>query len=110
MDNKRKKELAREYAERKQVAGVFAVRCGDAAWVGTSRNLTSAKTGLWFQLRQNGYINKAMQALWNAHGEAGFVFDVLEEITDDNPEMIALLLKEREAAWRGELNARGLAG
>jgi hypothetical protein len=53
----------------------------------------------------SGTYNKTMQAAWDKHGEAAFTFEVLEEITDENPSMIGLLMKEREAHWRTELNA-----
>jgi hypothetical protein len=110
VDNARRKELVREYAERKQAPGVFAVRAGGAVWTGVSRNLATAQNGIWFGLRMGTYVNKAAQAAWNAQGEAAFSFEVLEEIADDNPQMIGLLLREREAHWRERLGARKIAG
>ena len=70
MDNARKKELAREYKERKQVFGIFAVRCEAAGkiWVAASRNLDREQTRTFFQLRNDGHPNKTMQALWRNHG------------------------------------------
>jgi hypothetical protein len=105
MDNARKKDLVREYKEQKTTPGIFAVRCGDSVWVGPSKNLDKQQNSLWFQLRQNGHMNKAMQALWNEKGADAFTFEVLEEIADDNPQLIGLLLKERDAAWREKLGA-----
>lgn len=110
MDNARKRELVREYAERKQIPGIFAVRAPGHIWTGTSRNIATAQNGIWFGLRTGSYTNKQAQAAWNAHGEAAFSYDVLEEIADDNPQMIGLLLKEREAHWRAELGAGKIAG
>jgi hypothetical protein len=105
MDNARKKDLVREYKEQKTTPGIFAVRCGDPVWVGMSKNLDKQQNSIWFQLRMNGHMNKAMQAAWNKSGDEAFTFDVLEEIADDNPQMIALLLKERDAHWREKLGA-----
>jgi hypothetical protein len=105
MDNARKKDLVREYKEQKTTPGIFAVRCGDSVWVGPSKNLDKHQNSLWFQLRQNGHMNKAMQKLWNEKGADAFTFEVLEEIADDNPQLIGLLLKERDAAWREKLGA-----
>ncbi len=105
MDNARKKELAREYKEQKRSAGIFAVRCTDSIWVGPSRNLDKEQNSLWFQLRHGGHMNKQMQAAWNAHGESALTYEILEEIVDDNPQMIGLRLKERDAHWRKELGA-----
>jgi hypothetical protein len=105
MDNARRKDLVREYKEQKTTPGIFAVRCGDSVWVGPSKNLDKQQNSLWFQLRQNGHMNKAMQALWNEKGADAFTFEVLEEIADDNPQMIGLLLKECDAYWREKLGA-----
>ena len=95
MDKTRRKEMVREYTERKQVPGVFAVRGPGHVWTSTTRNLATAQNGIWFSLRQDGYINREMQALWNAHSEAAFSFEVLEEVVSDNLEIIGLLLKEQ---------------
>lgn len=110
MDNARKKELVREYADRKQTPGIFAVRAPGHVWIGTSRNLATAQNGIWFMLRTGSHTNKDAQAAWTAHGESAFSFEVLEEISDDNPQMIGLLLKEREAHWRTQLGAKRIAG
>lgn len=105
MENNRKKDLIREYKEQKPTPGIFAVRSGASVWVGPSKNLAKQQNSIWFQLKNNGHMNKAMQAAWNADGEAAFTFEVLEEVEDENPQLIALLLKERDAAWREELGA-----
>lgn len=105
MENARKKDLIREYKEQKSTPCIFAVRCGDQVWVGPSKNLQKQQNSIWFQLRQNGHMNKAMQAAWNAGDDAAFTFKVLEEVTDENPQMIALLLKERDVYWREQLGA-----
>ena len=110
MNNDRRKELVREYKEQKATPGIFAVRCtaSGEAWVGKAPDVGRKQSGLWFQLRTGGFPNKEMQAAWNAHGEAGFAFEVLEEIDDENALMIPVLMKEREAHWRKELNAGAL--
>jgi len=105
MENARKKDLVREYKEQKQSVGIFAVRCGEQVWVGPSKNLAKQQNSVWFQLKMNGHMNKVMQAAWNANGEGAFSFEVLEEIADDNPQMISLLLKERDGHWREALAA-----
>jgi len=112
MDKTRKRALAREYKDRKQVFGVYAVRCAVAGkvWVAASRNLDRQQNGTMFQLRGNGHPNKTMQSLWNAHGERTFVFEALEEVTDENPLLIDALLKERTAHWLKVLNAKPVVG
>ena len=110
MSNARKKELLREYKETAQRAGIFAVVCGDRRWTGTSRNLDKQKNSLWFQLGMGNYPNAELQKAWKDAGEAAFAYEVLEEVKDDNALIIGELLKEREAAWRKELNAEKVAG
>jgi hypothetical protein len=112
MEKSRRKNLLREYKERKQAPGIFAVRCTatGGAWVASSRNLDTQRNGIWFQLQQGGYPNKTLQAAWNAHGEDAFVYEVLENVTDDNPLLIGSLLKERAIHWREKLSAAPLIG
>lgn len=110
MDNARKKEMLREYKEAPQRVGVFVVACGDARWIGTTRNLDKQKNSLWFQLRMGNYPNAALQSAWKANGEEAFTYEVLEEVKDDNALIIGELLKEREAAWRKESGADKLVG
>jgi hypothetical protein len=110
MDNARKKDMLREYKEAKQRAGIFAVRCGEQCWIGTTRNLDKQQNSIWFQLRTGGFPTKSVQAAWNAYGEAAFTFETVEDVTDDNPLIIGELLKEREALWRQEMGAAKLTG
>jgi hypothetical protein len=112
MDNARRKELVREYKERKQVFGIYAVRCAAVGkvWVAASRNLDRQQNSTLFQLRGNGHPNKTMQAAWKMHGESAFVFEALEEVTDDNPLLIEGLLKDRAAHWLKTLNAKPVIG
>ena len=112
MDKARRKEIARGYKERTPRQGVFAVRCGadGRVWVSASRRLDTQQTSLWFQLRLGGLPNAELQAAWKAAGEAAFTFEVLEEVTDENPLLIASLLKEREKHWRAKLGADKVLG
>lgn len=106
----RKKDLVREYKERKTRPGIFAIRCTaeGAAWIGASRDLDSQQNGIWFQLRMGNHMNKALQQSWARHGADAFRFEILEVVEDGNPEMIGLLLKDREAHWRAQSGAAKL--
>ena len=75
-----RKEAARQFKERKPSPGVYALRCSTTgrAWVDSSPNLDAAQNSQFFQLRQRLHRNKELQAEWNAHGEASFRFEVLE--------------------------------
>lgn len=112
MDHAQRKNLLREYRETKQRAGIVSLTCTATAqrWIGISRNLDKQQNGLFFRLRLNGFPNKDAQTAWNAHGESAFVYDIVEEIVDDNPLLIGELLKERDAFWRKELGAEKLTG
>lgn len=114
MEKARKKEIARAYAERKRVQGVFAVRCaasGDV-WISSSRNLDTQKNSVWFALRMGGHPNKAVQAAWNAHGEDAFAYEIVEELSDEGLTAMGFrdLMKAREHDWREALGAGALVG
>jgi hypothetical protein len=114
MDKARKKEIARAYAERRRVQGVFAVRCAATGevWVASSRNLDTQRNGVWFALRTGGHPNKAAQAAWNAHGEQSFAYEIIEVLSADSltPMGLSDLLKTRERHWREALGAGALVG
>jgi hypothetical protein len=114
MDKQSRRQVVRDYRERKVSQGIFAVRCAATGetWVGKSRNLEQQQNGIWFGLRSGGYVNPAVQAAWTAHGEAAFSFEVLEaiDIEDLGPLGRDSLLKDRDAHWRAELGARKLVG
>jgi hypothetical protein len=114
MDKQSRRQVVRDYKERKVSMGIFAVRCAvtGQAWVGQSRNLEQQQNGIWFSLRQGGHPNPTLRAAWAAHGEAAFAFEVLETIEDEA--LIAYardnLLKDRDAHWRAELGATKIVG
>ena len=86
MDRSQRKAAVAEYKERKPLIGLYAVRCAPASlvWVGGSRSPEGQKNKIWFGLRLGNHMNKAMQAAWNAHGEAGFAFEPLETVEEDD--------------------------
>ena len=114
MDRQSRRQLVRDYKERKVPAGIFAVRCAvtGQAWVGRSRNLEQQQNGIWFSLRQAGHPNPTLRAAWAAHGEAAFVFEVLEAIEDGDLSVYGRdnLLKDRDAHWRATLGGTKIVG
>jgi len=114
MDNQSRRQLVRDYKERKVRQGIFAVRCTATgeAWVGQSRNLDQQQNRVWFGLRQGGHPNAALRAAWAAHGPDAFIFEVLEAIEDDDLSAYVLdnLLKDRGAHWREALGAAKIVG
>jgi hypothetical protein len=114
MDKQSRREAIRDYKERKTQAGVYAVRCAATgeAWVAGAVNVENQKTRHWFSLRMGGHMNKAMQAAWNAHGEAGVGFEILENIEAEEltPLGLADLVKARERHWLAALGAKRAVG
>jgi hypothetical protein len=114
MDKQSRRDLVRDYKERKSVAGVYAVRCvpSGEVWTAGSRNIDAQQTSLWFGLRNGGHINRGMQASWTAHGEAAFSFEVLERIDDEalTPQGALDRLKVRQQHWLETLGAKKAVG
>lgn len=114
MEKHLRRQAVRDFKERKVARGIFAVRCAASGetWVGASRNLDQQRNAIWFGLRSGAYINRAVQAAWAAHGEAGLAFEVLETFDDEDMGPIgrADLAKGRAAFWREQLGAAKLVG
>ena len=114
MDKSLRRQAVRDFKERKVLRGVFAVRCipTGEVWVSASRNLDQQQNAIWFGLKNGGYINRAVQAAWTAHGEAAFAFEVLETFDDEAMGDLARadLSKARAAYWRDKLGAAKLVG
>jgi hypothetical protein len=112
IDKSRRQELVREYRERKQLLGIYAVRCEAAGkiWIAGTKNLDRQMNGIWFQLRGNSHPNKAMTSAWKQHGEASFRYEILEEVDDENPLLLDSLLKDRAKHWLTQLNAEPVVG
>ncbi len=106
-----RKEASRKFKERKPSRGVFAVRCTATGqvWVGSFANLEAMRNRLWFSLGLGAHRDPALQAEWNAHGEAAFQYEILEKFDDD---LCAIevndRLKQRKRHWAGRLGARAL--
>ncbi len=113
-----RKQLVRDYKERKVAAGAFAVRCAPSGqalaktWVEVSPNLHNRQNGLWFALRLGTHPNRVLQQAWADHGEAAFSFEVVEQLPDAERSQWELnnSLKDLSAKWRLALNAEKLTG
>lgn len=114
MDKQARREIARDYKERKVAAGIYAVRCAPTGevWVAASRNIDAQQNSLWFGLRSGGHPNKALQAAWATHGEAALSFEVLERIEAEERTPLGLAdhVKARDLHWRTALNAARAVG
>jgi hypothetical protein len=111
MKTEDRKAAIAAYKERKVVPGVFAVRClpTGEAWVGHAPDLATIRNRIWFTLDHGSYRVASLQAAWNTHCAAGFVFEELERIEADQPAYARdAALKERTAAWMKELGAAAI--
>lgn len=99
------------YRERKPAAGIYAVRCTATGqvWVGHTPTLETVQNRLWFMLRQNGHPDAALQRAWNERNGAGFAFEELERVKEDDLSFAGDgALKDRAASWRATLGALDL--
>jgi hypothetical protein len=79
--------------------GVYAIRneASDRRYVGSAANIYARWRGHRSDLRGNKHCNQHLQRSWNKHGEASFVFEVLEKCERD-----AGVLMAREEHWMME--------
>ena len=112
--SQRKRDLVREYKERKPSRGVFAVRCKptDQCWVSGSPNLDKQQNSTWFGLKLGSHPNRELQGAWNEHGENAFSYEVLEQMPDDDASAYAVRadLKDMAERWREKLGAGAVTG
>lgn len=103
-----RKAAAREFRERAQVRGVFALRSTTSGlvWVGASRHLDAEEGRLRFFLRTGGHRDRLLQEEWSRCDGVGMTFEVLERLADDTPDLVlGDVLKTRTADWAGQLQA-----
>ena len=91
------------YKDRKIEAGIFAVRCPAT---GGLPDIATIRTRHWFSLRLGSHSNRALQAAWQAQGEEGMVFEVLELLPDEEDAIArASQLRDALRRWRNQLAA-----
>jgi hypothetical protein len=108
MNRDDRKAVITAYKERKNAAGIFAVRCQTSGqiWVGQTPNLDTIQNRIWFTLRLGSNSNRDLQSAWSAHGGDNFTIEPLERLKDEElPYVRDALLKERALHWRSMLNA-----
>ena len=115
MKTDEKKAARAAYKERKQVAGIFAIRCAPTGevWVGQTLTLLTIQNRLWFMLThgrpESHQEMSTLRAAWSAHGPDSLSFEELERIDDEeilnSPYVRDTLLKERLAHWIATLGA-----
>jgi len=81
---KSKKDLIREYKERKKPSGIFQIKniSNGKLLLGSSLNLEGVLNSQKFQLSIGQHRNKELQKEWNEYGPEKFVFEILEVVQD----------------------------
>ncbi|MCB0600538.1 MAG: GIY-YIG nuclease family protein [Saprospiraceae bacterium] len=79
---KSRKELKQAYAQMKHPIGVFQIKniANGKIFIGSSVNLSAMWNRLRMQLKSGTHTNKALQEDWDHLGEDQFLYEVLEEI------------------------------
>ena len=108
MNSSDRKAATERYKSRVVQHGIVAIRCtatGDA-WVGATTQAGIGKNAIWTQLRFGVSHNKKMQAAWKAHGEASFVYEMLETFdTELSAHQLQTVVIDRLPYWRTQLSA-----
>jgi group I intron endonuclease len=120
MDKSRRKELGYNYAHSHRPMGVYRIvnTGNDKAYVGSSLNLDGVWNKHKFMLDINNHDNKELQDDWNKYGEAGFRFEVLEQIKPEEDFVADVqelkkyrkMLPELETKWLEQLSPYGERG
>ncbi|MBN2170186.1 MAG: GIY-YIG nuclease family protein [Candidatus Krumholzibacteriota bacterium] len=111
---KSKRDLRRDYKERRKTGGVFQVKhVGNGkVLLASSLNLEGAVNRNKFTLTTGGHPNKDLQRDWDEDGPDKFVFEILEvvEVEDDPGLDLDEELKLLEQIWIEKLEPFGEHG
>lgn len=109
-----RKELKRQYLETTTRAGVYAIRnrITGRALVAGSTNAQGTLNRHHFELRHGQHRNAQLALDWRAHGEASFLFEVLDLLkpSDDPAFDAAQELEMLVGLWRQEIPCQGELG
>jgi hypothetical protein len=111
---KSRKEIKREYKERKIPAGVFQVKntANGKVLLGSSLNLDGSLNGQKFRLSIGRHPNEALQKEWSEYGPEKFAFEILEvvKVKDDPDFNLSDELTLLEQIWLEKLQPFGERG
>ena len=111
---KSRKELSREYKERKKSAGVFQIKNieNNKVLLGSSLNLEGPMNRHRFLLTTGSHPNKALQQEWTKYGSDKFMFEILEvvKVKEDPNFDLSEELELLEEIWLDKLNSFGDRG
>jgi hypothetical protein len=84
----RKKELKLQYKQMKPPMGVFIIRSkfSNKCYIEATTDFRARFNSVKVKLAGNFHPNRELQKAWNEHGEAGFRFEILENLEYDKDE------------------------
>lgn len=87
MDKRKRKELAAAWKNRHPEIGVLSIRCNVTkdTFLFVSADIRVGFNRHLFQLNADMHPNKALQALWNQHGQSAFSCNVVKTLVYDDP-------------------------
>ena len=111
MEKSEKKAAIAAYKDLDDASGVYALRCTatGVVWVGGTPDLTKVQNRLWFELKMGSSKSPALLEAFRAHGQDGFTFEVLEQLTEaDISYGRQRSLKEKAARYCEALGAEAI--
>jgi len=112
--NKSKREVSREYRERRKPAGIFQVKntVNGKVLLGSSLNLEGPLNSHKFMLTIGRHKNESLQRDWSEYGAGVFVFEILEvvKVRDDPNFNVDDELTLLEEIWLEKLQPFGERG
>ena len=114
MTERSRKDIIREYKERKKPAGVFQIKnlANGKVLLGSSLNLEGPLNSHKFMLTIGSHRNAALQKDWNVFGPEMFGFEILEvvRVKDESGFRVEDELTLLEEIWLEKLQPFGERG
>jgi hypothetical protein len=111
---KSKKDMLREYRERRKPAGVYQIKntVSGRIFLGSSLDLDGVFNSHRFRLEAGLHPNEGLQKDWKEFGPDRFAFEVLETVPvkDDPPTAVEDELALLEEIWLEKLGPTGPGG
>lgn len=98
MDKQQKRQVAAEYKKRMQEGGVYAIRCimNDKQILLSTADLAGSENRFKFAQSTGGCVHPKLREDWSRYGGAGFAFEVIETLRQQETQTDAEFHKEIE--------------
>ena len=106
-----KSQIKRDYKETKRPMGVYAIKISrtSTVFLGAATDLDARLNRHKSELKFRGHRNSELQKLWDAQGEAAFVFEILDVLDhqDNDPADPQQELQTLAEMWTHKLQEAG---